>query len=281
MRSPVPRLRLRQIVRKGEAFHFARFDIRGENPGGFHGHDFGEVFWIESGAGAHLLPGRRQALAAGDLVFIRPRDRHGLRSRGGAAMRMVNVAFPAGTLSALRARYFPRLRDAFWRPGARPRIWRMEREGREWLEGAARRLAFGARDRFAVELFLMELLDRFVSRLAPAHAGLPEWLERACAGVRDLEAAREGVAGFVRLCGRSPEHVARVARLRLGCTPTEYVNRVRAGHAARLLETTDRSVLDIAQEVGFESQAHFTRLFSRFHHLPPLRYRRRHRRLAV
>jgi AraC-like DNA-binding protein len=53
--------------------------------------------------------------------------------------------------------------------------------------------------------------------------------------------------------------------------------------AARLLDTTDDSVLQVALAVGYESEAAFNRAFKREFELPPARYRRQRleRRLAT
>ena len=53
--------------------------------------------------------------------------------------------------------------------------------------------------------------------------------------------------------------------------------RRRLQLAARLLETTDHSALQVALDVGYESEAAFNRAFKRKFELPPGRYRRQAR----
>ena len=60
----------------------------------------------------------------------------------------------------------------------------------------------------------------------------------------------------------------------LGESPLAYVARWRLQLGARLLETTNDSVLQIALNVGYESEAAFNRAFKREFALPPARYRR-------
>jgi transcriptional regulator GlxA family with amidase domain len=67
----------------------------------------------------------------------------------------------------------------------------------------------------------------------------------------------------------------------IGEAPLAYVARWRLQLGARLLETTDDSVIQIALKVGYESEAAFNRAFKREFDLPPARYRRgRSQRLA-
>jgi transcriptional regulator GlxA family with amidase domain len=59
--------------------------------------------------------------------------------------------------------------------------------------------------------------------------------------------------------------------------PLTYVARFRMQQGARLLETTDDSVLQIALATGYESEAAFNRAFRREFALPPARYRKQRR----
>jgi len=52
-------------------------------------------------------------------------------------------------------------------------------------------------------------------------------------------------------------------RKELGVTPVVYLNRCRINHAKRLLSETDKSVTEIAMEVGFSDSSYFSRVFRR------------------
>jgi transcriptional regulator GlxA family with amidase domain len=59
--------------------------------------------------------------------------------------------------------------------------------------------------------------------------------------------------------------------------PMAYLIRWRLQLAARALGSTSRGVADIAEEVGYESEAAFNRAFKREFGSPPARYRREQR----
>jgi AraC-like DNA-binding protein len=63
----------------------------------------------------------------------------------------------------------------------------------------------------------------------------------------------------------------------LGEAPLIYVARCRMQPGARLLETTDDTVLQVALNAGYESEAAFNRAFKREFDLPPARYRSQRR----
>ena len=59
-----------------------------------------------------------------------------------------------------------------------------------------------------------------------------------------------------------------------------YLARWRLQLGARALTTTSRSVAEVADDVGYESEAAFNRAFKRQYGLPPARYRRERGRPA-
>jgi transcriptional regulator GlxA family with amidase domain len=61
----------------------------------------------------------------------------------------------------------------------------------------------------------------------------------------------------------------------LGEGPLTYLARWRLQLAARLLQTSRKTVVQVALEVGYESEAAFNRAFKREFGLPPAQYRRR------
>jgi AraC-like DNA-binding protein len=59
----------------------------------------------------------------------------------------------------------------------------------------------------------------------------------------------------------------------LGVTPHQYLVRSRLRHAARLLADEDRSITDVAYDVGFGDLSNFVRTFHRAAGVPPLKFR--------
>lgn len=72
------------------------------------------------------------------------------------------------------------------------------------------------------------------------------------------------LADIARAAGLSPMHFAARFRAATGHKPHEYLQLCRIERAKRLLAEGNRSLIDIAMEVGFRTQAHFTTVFKRF-----------------
>ena len=78
---------------------------------------------------------------------------------------------------------------------------------------------------------------------------------------------------MARIAFASPFHFNRMFRRVAGTPPSQFLYALRLQTAAHLLVTTDRSVLDICYEVGYNSLGTFTRRFSALMGLSPTRLR--------
>jgi AraC-like DNA-binding protein len=158
----------------------------------------------------------------------------------------------------------------------------------EWLENSIRYLVSEAGaerpgqsvllSKMAEALFI-ETLRRYMEQLPAEQTG---WL----AGARDPV-----VGGALAVLHRRSGHhwtleelAAEVATSRsvlterftkfLGEPPLTYLARWRLQLAARTIETTRKRILQVALDVGYESEAAFNRAFKREFGLPPAHYRK-------
>lgn len=77
-------------------------------------------------------------------------------------------------------------------------------------------------------------------------------------------AQRLTVADLASSANLSSAHFSRLFYQELGVTPHQYIIRRRLELARQLLETGNRSVAEVAQQVGFADQGHLTRHFKRW-----------------
>ena len=264
---------------------------------------------IEGQAVLRTAGGAQTRLGSGDVVVLPHGDRHTFSN--GAPLRYLDGSttlletFGTTDLNLIRhggggaatrfiCGYFgcERQADRLFLAGLPALIKLNVRDdpGGEWLENSIRHLVReGCTDRPGnrallskmAEALLIEVMRRYMEGLPPGHTG---W----------LAAARDPVVGTaLALLHRDPSHPWTVAELAskvgasrsvigqrfpqlLGATPLAYLARWRLLLASRLLETTPRTIVQVANEVGYESEAAFSRAFKREFGLSPARYRRLH-----
>ena len=178
-----------------------------------------------------------------------------------------------------------------------PRVVRINLRGDgpgAWLESSIRHLlseSASSRPGHAAllskmaEALFIETLRRYMQEMPAEETG---WL----AGARDPV-----VGATLALLHRRPCHAWTLAELAkevgaarsvvaerfarfLGVPPMTYLARWRLQLAARLLQTTRKSALEVALDAGYGSEAAFNRAFKREFGLPPGQYRKRHTETA-
>ena len=93
--------------------------------------------------------------------------------------------------------------------------------------------------------------------------------------IADHYAHAAPVAAMTEHSGLPERSFQRRFKLATGMTPLEYVQTLRIEEAKHLLETTASPIEAIAEEVGYDDAAFFSRLFRRAVSLSPAQYRRR------
>ncbi len=79
---------------------------------------------------------------------------------------------------------------------------------------------------------------------------------------------------LAELCHWSPTHFRRVFHDIMGTSPLDFVNNTRINKACNLLRSTEDSILDISETVGFHSVSSFNRYFIRIMQVSPRDYRK-------
>ena len=89
----------------------------------------------------------------------------------------------------------------------------------------------------------------------------PTRLARALALIEQHLDAPLPVADLAEAVHLSPFHFSRMFRRSTGCSPHDFVTRLRMEKARGLLAATNMPIAEIARAVGYRTQAHFTRAF--------------------
>jgi len=259
----------------------------------------------EGRATVRLEGGDSLSLSAGDIVIIPHGDRHVVEN-GPATATIDDGAHLAGILSQGLKRWRvggggevtrfvcgyvacdPRLGQAFL-SGLPPlfKVSMRTHPSGAWLENSIRffvdqedTVQPGGEAVLAKlsEVLFVETLRAWIAQLQSHQTG---WL----AGARDPEVGKVlalmhrnpahpwTIASLAKEAGMSRSVLAERFRHYLDETPMAYLTRWRLQLGAQMLTSTNNSVVQIAAEVGYESEAAFNRAFKREFEVPPARFR--------
>ncbi len=116
------------------------------------------------------------------------------------------------------------------------------------------------------------------NRLSPIECrrGLaPYKLRRVCEYIEANLASDLSLAELARLAGMSSYHFARVFKQSTGISPHQHLTRRRVERAQELLSEGSRPLVDVAHEIGYKCQSHFTAVFRKMTGVTPSAFRLR------
>ncbi|MEV0291495.1 MULTISPECIES: AraC family transcriptional regulator [unclassified Kribbella] len=258
----------------GRPYHAARVRIPARaRDTELHTHaDFHEFMGVVSGEGEHLLTTGVERLRAGDVVLVRPMDRHAVRGSAPSGLEFINVAFPSSAWQGFLALTRTDPGSAHLAVHAPAAIAVFERALERFQDNPGP---------YDLMRFWIDLLTLVSPHDPSTRLGTPDWLAKACTAMRAEDNLRGGVPRLLELAGVSPAHLSRSMRAAYGVTPTDFVTDLRLEHASSLLAATNDPVAAIAARCGFASQSYFSRCFAAAHRLSPREFRRRSQRAFV
>ncbi len=263
-------------------------------------------FITEGRAYIRLPDGRREELKAGDIVILPHGDAH-LLGNGSPERPVDSLSTFAKTLSdGLKLVRFggggeitrlvcgymvcePRLSEIFL--AGLPQMLKVhiaEEPSGQWLEHSIR-FSVDESDGSSAgshlllaklsEALFIETLRRYINELPPDQTG---WL----AGARDPLISQAlallhrepshpwTVSNLARRVGLSRTRLAERFRHFLGESPMAYLTKWRLKLGAEMLLSTEDSIAEVAEAVGYCSEASFNRAFKREFDSPPAQFRR-------
>ncbi len=153
--------------------------------------------------------------------------------------------------------------------------------GTSWLDLTLFLIARIANVEAAMQVARINLIDWHVvgqqpfARLARSRQTEDALIARCQGWIAEHYALAGPVAQMTRLSGLAERSFTRRFREATGMAPLEYVHTLRLEEAKQMLESGEEPVEGIANEVGYEDAAFFSRLFRRKVGLTPVQYRRR------
>ena len=260
--------------------HYAFFQASQEITTVPHCHDFYELFLVVNGRINHHVNGTKQLVKNGDLTFIRPEDVHYFCQDIDSQCQLINLSFSQQTILDL----INYLGDGF----AHQHLLGQELPPSVLLTPTEKNQVQSQLEhlnnihlhqknliRTTMRVILLEILTRyFPSKKRSQSEDMPQWLEEICQVMQEPQNFAIGVSKLYDLAAVTPEHISRSFKKHLDVTPTQYINDLRLNYAAKLLLHSNKTILDISLEAGFESLSHFYHLFNQKFEQSPAHFRK-------
>jgi len=240
-----------------------------------HNHEFGEVVIVMSGNGWHLWNDEPQLITSGEVLYIRPEDRHAFEEVHD--LYLTNFIYrPSDRL--LRP---DRIHELLENPGSNQR-WQLTEHSVRQLRPLIAELSREAHsdgphsDVMAECLFIQLAVALWRLRIPiacdelenPGHFGnVLAYLRRHCTEEVNVEevALRSGF---------SLRTFTRMFRAATSTTPHKYLVELRIGRAMQEIRANQHSITEVAFASGFNDSNYFSSCFKKRTGVSPSEYRR-------
>jgi len=268
-----------------------QFEFRNpQSPFPLHVHDFHEIVIVYSGGARHLTSDAEREILSGDFVSIKPGQAHGYKNIRNLVLMNILIKpeffgqdhYSLASIPAYQTLFGQESEEDAQRD---PIIHFKLDHGvfgtaKKLIETASAELStrpegYGA----MVTSNIIELLVLLMRNYTTRDSVMPGFAHNASVVIDYVKRnyrhplSMEDLAG---LSGMSESHVLRLFKRYLGCPPFQYINKLRLTEAADELTQTDKSVTDIALDLGFNDSNYFSRLFKKHLGLSPREYRNKY-----
>jgi AraC-like DNA-binding protein len=268
-----------------------QFEFRNpQSPFPLHVHDFHELVLIYSGKATHLTAKGDYDVQSGDFINIKLGQAHGYKNIRNLVLMNILV----------KSSFFEKDRFGIYSLPAYEALFSQEpEEDTGKLPITHFRLDYGVfgRVKSLIEAAQTELREHSDGYRAMVASFMQELIVLLIRSYKEKEFSPSGFAadftrlvGYVKanyrsqlsmntltgISGMSESHVLRSFKQYLGCSPFRYINRLRLSAAADALIQTDKSITEIALDLGFNDSNYFTRSFRKHLGFSPREYRNRY-----
>ncbi len=279
----------RELVEHGTAlFPVACYhDDLTSDPVPWHWHDELEAVIIEEGTAVFAADHERLFLNAGEGCLVNADVLHAAWNAEGSSCRLHSVVFHPRLVGGAAE-------SIFWQNYVLPiiehRSFRILRlvpsEQRDaamlgyietaWQCCKSEPRGYELQVRSALSDFLLETLDCIPGRetaLSAKTRRREERMKQMLEYIRNHLREEMSVAEIARAASISESECIRCFRNTIGVTPIKYVRQLRLQRAAELLKTTDKKIVEIGEECGFQEMSYFSRVFREQFSRTPSQYR--------
>lgn len=252
-------------------FHIGLKSFKGVTTMRPHWHEHHEFVYITNGTGLFIINGEQLSVCNGDLIVATPNTLHTLLSDQGIDYHCLLIRpdfFASDNIDTLSFKSLVK-NDA-----AIGEIFTELK--REYVNDAA-----------ASDIMKKSIVYKLIAHLARNHLRSflsKDDIERRSAALSRMKRIEDFVSQnyknkistlhLAKIFYVSENHFCRLFKNTVGISPIDYINEYRVGKAELLLQKTDLTISEVANEVGFENVNYFSRVFRKIKRISPSEYRR-------
>lgn len=248
-----------------------------------HFHKFYEIYYLLSGERYYFIKDRTYLIKKGDLVLINKNDLHKTYDAGSSEHQRILINFSESFITNMSNQSDDILKTLFLENSP---VSSFTIDEQLHIENLLMKITSEIEHKYSgYEFYLQgiffQLLVVFLryreNKIRTKHEELNPMHSKIFQIVKFINNNYHEPLSLPYISERfyiSPYYLSRIFKETTGFTFVEYVNSIRIQQAQRLLSETKLNVTIIAEKTGFDSTAHFGRVFKSITGLSPLNYKK-------
>ena len=244
-----------------------------------HSHEYWEFMLITNGIYSHNINGKNIPLQKGMLCLIRPQDKHMLKSISEEVSQInVEVLDEAmkTQLEVVHRGFYDTLLNS------EPIFFKISEKALYNYIGIGQKISLQKNDsleqRFTISqiflTFIQDIVKNHIKQFEQPCDNAPEKINDIINAINYACESSKTLAEILADSYYSYVHVSRLFKNHMNMTLKKYYISVKMKAAIRLLEDTTKSILEIAQNLGYKSLSHFNITFMEYFNISPAKYRK-------
>ena len=136
-------------------------------------------------------------------------------------------------------------------------------------------------DRLESTGIICQLLGRFIKEATPKYEAKDARIREVIRMINEDVSDTLRVDRMAREVHMTPDHLIRLFKKEMGCTPNQFIIERRMTKAMLMLSSEPLMTKEVAYSLGYDNLSYFTRLFKRHTGLTPYRYRESFNRVSI
>ncbi|MGN0467706.1 MAG: AraC family transcriptional regulator [Acutalibacteraceae bacterium] len=264
----------KMLKTQGVSFHWWRSASTS-----LHSHNFCEIFIITDGEAVHELNGEKELLSKGTIHFIKPEDTHRIKASKEKGCVHMNLCICLDRLKKILEALSIDERE-FFKKGVFKTV--LTADELDFFKKRAERINLMKFDgepdsTIAVSELIIQAIIILYSSKNNLSSEYPDWFANILEKIHSPEFLSCTAADIYALGNFSAPAMIEYFKKYTGHTVSQYLKTVKIQNAKSLLKSTDLSIVEISNMLGYTSLSHFNRLFKEKTGMTPAAYRKSRR----
>jgi AraC family cel operon transcriptional repressor len=245
-----------------------------------HTHDFYEILIVVEGSFKHYINNSITYPKSGAVIFFRTIDVHRIEQIEGKECHLINLTYSKKIFDDLLIFMGEGFNQHAFLSDHLPPCAMLTSNNKHLLLDKLNNInTIPSTNKYqlntALKVILLEILYEHLFLIPKIKQyDLPDWLASLCEEMKDKKNFVYGIKAMTNLSGKTHAYLCRCFKKYLHISPTDFINNIRLNYAQNLLLNSDRSIINICYDVGFDSLGHFYKLFNEHFGTSPIKYRK-------